>query len=256
MHALTAKRSVMIPVVILCFAFALHVFALEYDRYDDSGDDMLIRLSIVLSPLFVAVFCFMTARYYDNSRIFGRSFVVLCVSYVLVFVGEMVFFYFVDTLAIEQSAQIGELFFLCAYVFLALHMLINIRYFARRLTALQMIVIPVVSASVVISYCAVFVVYGGGDIAHEQFQYNLVFVCASSLILGLCVVSFFVFASTVMTTAWLVLLVGIAIGTVGDLSYNYAYALGTYGFEDVSGPLWNASHVTVAYALYLHRQYI
>lgn len=259
MHAVTVRRGVIIPAAILCAAFALHVFALEYGRYGEDGghnDDMIIRLSIALSPLFVSVFCFMTSRHYGNSRIFGRSFAVLGVSYALVFAGEMIFFHFVDTLGIEWSAQAGESLFLCAYVFLALHMIINVRYFAGKLTVAQKAALFVLPASVVISYCALFMAYGGGDIKYDQFQYNLVFVCASSLILALCVVSFSVFASTIMTVAWFVLLVGIIVGTTGDLSYNYAYALGTYGFEDVSGPLWNASHVMVAYALYLHRQCI
>ena len=89
-----------------------------------------------------------------------------------------------------------------------------------------------------------------------EFYYNLVFVSASSVVLAVTAVAFLVFSDTAMSPAWFALLAGIAIGTVGDLSYGYAYALGVYEFTDVSGPLWSASHFIVVYALYMHQKKI
>ena len=243
------RRDALVPVAILCGSFVLHAAAVHHAA--GGGDDMMIRLSIVLAPLPVAAFCLVTARHYGNSKIFGRSFLVLGASYAAVFAGEVMFFHFVDAHGLAQFARAGETLFLCAYVLLAVHVTINVRYFAGRFTVRQKGMLASVPALVVLAYSAMFL-HSVDHAPAGLFYYNLVFVGASSVVLALTLVAFSVFVGTAMTPVWRALLAGIAVGTVGDLAYNYAYTLGAYEFGDVSGPLWNASHVIVIYALYLH----
>ena len=253
MSRTVGRRDALVPLAILCGSFVLHAVAVHHAA--GGGDDMVIRLSIMLAPLPVAAFCLVTARHYGNSKIFGRSFLVLGASYAAVFAGEVIFFHFVDAHGLAQFARAGETLFLYAYVLLAAHVTINVRYFAGRFTVRQKGMLASVPALVVLAYSAMFL-YNVDHAPAGLFYYNLVFVGASSVVLALTLVAFSVFVGTAMTPAWRALLAGIAVGTVGDLAYNYAYTLGAYEFGDVSGPLWNASHAIVIYALYLHRRNI
>ena len=131
MSSLATKRAAAVPCVILCGVFAL------YAAMAQSGDDDFIRALIVLSPLPAAVFCFLTARHYGNSRVFGRSFLILGVSYAMVFSGEVIFFQLVDTMSLAEFSRIGEALFLASYVLLAAHVMINTRYFAEKYTRIK-----------------------------------------------------------------------------------------------------------------------
>ena len=248
------RRDALVPVAILCGSFALHAVAVHHAA--GGGDNsMMIRLSIVLAPLPVAAFCLVTARHYGNSRVFGRSFLVLGASYAAVFAGEVIFFHFVDAHGLAQFARVGEALFLCAYALLVIHITINVRYFADGFTVRQKWMLALVPALIVLAYSAMFL-HNVNYAPAGLFYYNLAFVGASSVVLALTLLAFSVFVGTAMTPAWRALLAGIAVGTVGDLAYNYAYTLDAYEFGDVSGPLWNASHAIVIYALYLHRRSI
>lgn len=248
------RRDALVPVAILCGSFVLHAVAVHHAAGGD-GSNMMIRLSIVLAPLPVAAFCLVTALHYGNSRVFGRSFLVLGASYAAVFAGEVIFFHFVDAHGLAQFTRAGEALFLGAYVLLAVHVTINVRYFAGGFTVRQKWILALVPVLIVLAYSAMFL-YNVDHAPAGPFYYNLVFAGASSAVLALTLVAFSVFVGTAMTPAWRALLAGIAVGTVGDLAYNYAYTLDAYEFGDVSGPLWNASHAIVIYALYLHRRSI
>lgn len=236
---------------VVCGAFVLHAASLWSDT---EYGYVIIRMSIMLSPLPAAVFCFLTSKFYGYSRVFGRSFAILGVSYTLVLVGEVIFFYFVDTSGLLEFARAGEALFLGSYAMLMLHIIVNVRYFVKSLTTLQKTLAVSIPLLVVLAFSWTFV--GVGNSATEGLYYNLVFVMASSTILALCAVAFLIFWGTAMAPAWLVLFVGITVGTIGDLVYGYSYALDAYEFGNVSGPLWNASHAIVVYALYLHQKNI
>ena len=89
-----------------------------------------------------------------------------------------------------------------------------------------------------------------------DFYYYLSFVTASSIVLGLATVAFTLFRQTALYSAWFVLLIGIAIGTFGDILYNYAATLGVYSYGDFSNVLWIASPLIMVYALYKHQKSI
>lgn len=244
-------RVLAVMAAIVCGAFALHAASLWSGA---EHGDAIIRVSIMLSPLPAAAFCFLTSRFYGYSRVFGRSFAVLGAAYALVFAGEAIFFHFVDTLGLSEFSGIGESLFLGSYAMLMLHIVTNVRYFAKGLTTPQKALVASVPLLVALAFSWAFL--GAADAVTGGLYYNLVFVVASSTILALCVVAFLIFWGTAMGTAWLALLAGIAVGTVGDLVYGYSYALDAYEFGNASGPLWNASHAIVIYALYLHQKSI
>ena len=243
------KKSYQIPAAILAASVGFYLAGTIYELPNMS---LLVRVGIVISPVLVSVACFLTMHNYGHSRIFGKSYALLGIGYMATFVGEMVFFYYVDHLLLREYIMLGDMLIFSSYPFMVGHILINIRYFAHRFEAFQKLLFVVVLAVIFCGYSLI--LYGASLSDPSSFYYYLVFVSASSVVLGLAVIAFTVFRHTALASAWRVLLVGIALGTVGDILYNHASTLGVYDFGDFSNILWIASSPVMVYALYMHRQ--
>ena len=89
----------------------------------------------------------------------------------------------------------------------------------------------------------------------SYFYYTLIFVSLTSLTLGFVIVGFSIFRKTVLFSAWLLLLVGIFLGTIGDIVYYYVQIFGGSWVDNISS-LWIASNMIMIYALYKHQKSI
>jgi hypothetical protein len=79
------------------------------------------------------------------------------------------------------------------------------------------------------------------------------YVAATSLVAAWAIVGFQVFKGTVLGTAWGILLVGLILNAVGDITYVYS---GIYYWDrsNVSTTLWVGGGFLVSYALFKHRK--
>lgn len=242
------RESYRIPVAVLVAGVGIYLLGTVSDL------TLFTRVAIVAAPAAVAVSCIWTSKRYDHSRVFGRSYILLGAGYAVAFAGEMVYFYYVDHLRLAAYAALGDALILSSYPFMMAHIAINVRYFAERLGAVQKLLLAGVPGAILAGYSVVLTVASPDDPA--GFYYYLPFVFASAALLGLASVAFSMFRQTVLISAWFVLLIGITLGTVGDVLYNYASTLGVYSFGDFSNVLWIASQVIIVYALYKHRKSI
>ncbi len=238
-----------IPFLIFGIMMAFHMIV-EFSGLVDLS--IVTSITLVVSPLAVSISCFIIAKIYGMSKVFGKSYLLLGLGFFSVFVGELIYFHFVNTLFYEEYSIMGDFFFLASYPFKIAHIFINICYFVDRLTYSQKYLLCVIPVAIILGYSAV--VFGVGLDDVDEFIYSLIFVITSSIVLALTVVAFTLFRKTVLISAWFVLLIGIAIGTVGDILYNYAYTLGAYSFSSLLPPLWIASSLIMIYALYKHQQ--
>ena len=202
----------------------------------------VIRAAILVLPLATSACCLAAALKYDVSRIFGRSFLVLCVAYAAVFSGEAAYYFYLDPAGIPEHTAV-EALFLASYPLFGLHILINVSYFVREVGRWWLLPCTVTLA-VTLSY----VLWTG---VHPPYLDVLMVACSSAL-LGLAALAFVLFRGTALYKPWLLLLAGILLGTIGDAAYRHAHVLGEYGFEDPSAGLWVASNMVVIYALYRH----
>ena len=202
----------------------------------------VIRAAILVLPLAASVCCLAAALKYNVSRIFGRSFLVLCVAYAAVFAGEAAYYFYLDPAGIPDHAAV-ETLFLASYPLFVLHVLINVSYFVRKVGGWWLLPCTVTLVGTVL-----YVLWTG---AHPPYLDVLTVACSSAL-LGLVALAFVLFRGTALSKPWLLLLAGILLGTVGDVAYRHAHTLGKYGFEDPSAGLWVASCMMVIYALYRH----
>ena len=240
-----------IPFMIFGIMMAFHMIV-EFSGIVDLS--IVSRIILVVSPIAVSISCFIIAKIYGMSKVFGKSYFLLGLGFFSVFAGEITYFHYVDTLLHEGYSIIGDFFFLASYPFKIAHIFINMRYFVDRLTYFQKSLLCVIPVAMILGYSLV--VFSVGLDNADEFAYSLIFVIASSVVLALTVVAFTLFRQTVLISAWFVLLTGIAIGTVGDILYNYAYALGVYSFSSLLHTIWIASSLIMIYALYKHQQSI
>lgn len=212
------------------------------------------RVAIVVTPIAVSISCFMISKNYNHSKVFGKSYFLLGFGYLTTFAGELVFFYYVDYLNFLEYVPLGDILIFSGYPFMMAHIIINIRYFVEKLETFQKIMLVAIPGILLLGYSLVLMSTSLEDT--DDFYYYLFFVSATSIVLGLATVAFTLFRKTAMFSAWFVLLIGIAIGTMGDLLYNYAATLGVYDFGDFSNVLWIASPLIMIYALYKHQKSI
>lgn len=93
---------------------------------------------------------------------------------------------------------------------------------------------------------------------HDQTFYNgllmgIYYVAATSLVSTWALVGFQVFRGTVLGAAWGLLLVGLVLNSVGDITYVYS-SIYYWDRGSVSTALWVAGGIIVTYALYKHRR--
>jgi len=244
------KKSYKIPVMIFAASTGIYLVGI-IESLDLS---LFTRVAIFTTPFLVSISCFLISRNYDHSKVFGKSYLLLGIGHLSIFAGELIFFYYVDYLHFLEYEMLGDILIFAGYPFMMVHIIINVRYFVEKLELFQKLLLITIPGTIILGY---FLVLLGVTLENSgSFYYYFSFVAASSIVLGLAAMAFTLFRQTALTAAWFVLLIGIAIGTIGDILYNYASTLGVYSFGDFSNTLWIASPLIMVYALYKHQKAI
>jgi hypothetical protein len=246
---LNYKMLGLIAGLIAAFQLSLS-FGLAVPISDRFGTTELIQL---VTPLIPSIFAFLVARRYWGSEVFGKAYLALGLAYLMTFIGEIVWNYYVVVLQEEPYPSIADIFFFAWYPFAIYHLVKNSFYFKRRLdisTKIWLTMIPIVIVSVY-SYLA----FESGGLTFD-FYYGLIFVAATSVSLSFAILGASVFRYSVLKTVWLLLVLGIMINSIADVWYYYLEIFGQYDEKHVVNSMWIAGFMIVAYALYKHRKTI
>jgi len=246
------KESYKIILLFLAAGIAIQVSSeIPLEFFESS---LLIRVSIVVLPLAVSISSFVISRIYGGSKVFGKSYFLLGMSYFLFFIGEAIYFFYLDPYQDYTYSTFVQLFFIFSTPFILSHIIINIRYFAEKLEDYQKILLILIPTITILLYS--FLVNISPPEDSSDFYYNLIFVVTSSLMLAFTIVGFTVFRYTALFVPWFLLLIGIFLGTAGDIAYRYTSTFGHYDYGDASTSLWLASSMMMIYALYKHQKSI
>jgi len=214
--------------------------------------NLIPHFLIIIFPLCVSVYSFGISKIYGGSKVFGRSYFALGLGYFAIFLTEILYVYFYD-ISGQYVPVIADYFLFSAYPLLLIHLIINIRYFAERLETFQKVTMVLVPVIFVLAYSLIVFSNPIDDVSY--YYYSLIFVFPSSILLGFVIVGFLLFRQTVLFSSWLLLLVGLSIGTIGDLVYYYVEILNGSWVDNVTS-LWIASYMIMIYALYKHQKSI
>lgn len=247
------RRSYKIPVIICIFAAAVAV-SLKF-QIGMFGAFTVFGMLMVGLPLLTAMASFTVSRKYGNSKIFGRSYFLLSCGFFCIFLGELLYFVYGGKVG-QNVMDLFDYFFLFGYLFSMFHIIINIRYFAEKFYAYQKLIAITIPILIVFGYS--YLVYEN-MYELDYFYFNLIFVSASAVNLGLAVVGFTLFRHTILISAWFLILMGIFVGTIGHLEFRYYHALGLDAFgnvlpENYSVVFWFSSFLILIYGLYKHQK--
>jgi hypothetical protein len=190
---------------------------------------------------------------YSQSRVFGRSFIVLGVGYLLIFVGETIYTIQDFVMHEDPYPSIADLFFMLAYPFIIAHMLINIRYFGSRIKKGSIMWMTGLGVAIFSSYFLLSL--SQSTELNFEFYYGLIFVVLPSISIPITVYGVLLFRGGLIGKAWLILLFGNLANAVGDVWYYHLETLGQYQLNHPVNIFWFFAYWVIVYAIYKHRKY-
>ncbi len=249
------------------------------------------ELIFVLAYAAPAVFSFSVARKRWGSLVFGRAYLSLAIAYGLGAIGAALYDYYQMAGVDNPYPGIPDIFFFLYYIFAIIHLRINTRFGARlgaggRLTRHQKMIIIIIPLAVTSIYAfgllfapAISVT---DSVPDDKEVFNLVpiflentrfdplpesdpsfwkgyfagiyFVAATTAVFAWAIVGAQVFRrSSQLGTPWALLIIGLGLNAVGDVSY-YFTSIYSYDRTNPIIGVWVLGFMIVCYALYLHEK--
>jgi len=221
-------------------------------------DEQQIELSIIAvalsSQLITGIAALLVSRKYKGSRIFGRSYFFLALAFFSVALGETIYNVEVFVYDLDPFPSIADIFFFLLYPFSLAHLVINIRFFKIKNNLKNISWVIALTLSFILSYS--FLAFDALEEFNFDFFYGLIFISGASVIASFGFYAAIAVRKIPLGRAWILLVSGILLGTIGDIWYQYLEILGGYDTSHVVNLFWYASYLVIIYSLYKHYKII
>lgn len=194
------------------------------------------------------------ARKYRGTKIFGRAYFSLAAAFFSVAIGEIIYNVYLFVFDIDPFPSIADVFFFLLYPFSLLHLLINIKFFKVKTSFKNISWIIALTLSILFVYS--YFAYDVIEAFDIDFFYGLIFISGASVITSVGIYGVIVVRKIPLGRAWILLIGGILLGTIGDTWYHYLEILGGYDTDHVVNLFWYASYLVIIYSLYKHYKII
>lgn len=203
----------------------------------------------IINPLAAALMSFYVSKRYLGSEVFGKSYFVLGLGLVMMTLGEITYtiYYYMD---IDPYPSVADVFFFAFYPMAFYHIITNIKFFQPKLDVPTKVIITLVPTLIVGIYSYTSFLNLGE--ANLDYFLGLAFITASAVVLSAGILGARVFRQGVLGVAWLVLVIGIVLTTIGDIWYYYM-GDDAYSLLHPVNLFWYASYMVITYALYKHQ---
>lgn len=248
---LTTSINYKILLLILGFVVGIQVLII---LTSEENADMITTVVSVTNPLAASAACFYVAKKYHNSEVFGKSYLALAIGLFCAGMGDLTYSYYDLVLHEDPYPSIADVFFFALYPFAIYHIIKNVRFFNAKIDIPTKILVIMLPISIVGLYS--FVSYQQLGEANFDFYYGLLFISPSAVLLSTSIIGVRVFRQGLLGIAWLVLVIGILLTTVGDVWYYYLETFEQYSINHPVNLFWYASYMVIAYALYKHQNII
>ncbi|MCV0411670.1 histidine kinase [Nitrosarchaeum sp.] len=211
--------------------------------------DLLVYMFSMSIPASVAIVGFIVARRYTGTLVYAKAYNMLAIAFLFMLFAEFTYFIYEQWLDLEPYPSIADVFFFMFYPMIVIYLIINVRFFAPKLSKLGVLIIISIPLIATSTYLGLTIEdYGSFD-----FFYGIIFVAASSATLGLAIHAASIFRGGLVGTAWLVLVLGITINLIGDVWYYYIEVIESYSLGHPVNLCWYAAYLLILYALYKHK---
>lgn len=274
-----------ILISVLFFAIA-NAFEPQVDSQLD-----FFELVFVLAYAAPAVFCFAVAKRYWPAKVFGKPYLALGIAYAVTAIGAAMFDYYQIVEQVENPyPYYPDLFFAAFYPLAIYHLRTNIHFIRgaqkpelKRSHVALLIILPLGVTSLyafgllvpvefpdveiyddtstlnllprVISHMRFDLMQERDDQFWNGFYAGIYFVAGTTATLAWAIIGAQVFRGSMLGVPWGLLLVGIGLTTVADVSYYYT-SIYYYERENPIIAIWVLGCMIVSYALYLHKKQI
>src|SRR5574338_991086 len=220
----------------------------------EENADLLTTVVSVTNPLAASAAGFYVAKKYLNSEVFGKSYLVLAIGLLSMGFGELTYLYYDFVLHEDPYPSIADVFFFGFYPLGIYHIVKNVRFFNAKIDFPTKILVVILPISIVGLYS--FLSFQQIGEANFDFYYVLIFISVSSILLSSSIIVVRVFRQGLLGVAWLVLVIGILLTTIGDVWYYYLETFDQYTVNHPVNLFWYASYMVITYALYKHQKII
>lgn len=220
---------------------------------EEDADSAITIVSIV-NPLVASIAAFFVAKKYAGTAVFGKAYFALGLGLMMFVLGEFSYLYYDLVLGIDPYPSIADVFFFSFYPLAMFHLVKNIRFFKPKLDSLSKILIVIIPIVIVVIYSVLSYIEIGE--MNFDYYYGLIFIMASATVLSGGLLGARIFRQGVLGIAWLVLVIGILLTTIGDVWYYYLETFGQYELTHPVNLFWWASYMVITYALYKHQDII
>lgn len=250
---LRLTTSINYKVLLLIFGFIVGL-QIYLTSVPEKYAEPIITAVSVINPLAASVAAFYVSRKYHDSKVFGKSYLVLAIGLLSMGLGELTYLYYDFVLHEDPYPSIADVFFFGFYPLVFYHIVKNVKFFNAKIdipTKILIIALPI-SITALYSYLSFQQI---GE-ANFDYYYGLIFITSSSTVLAAGIMGARVFRQGLLGVAWLVLVIGILLTTVGDVWYYYLETFDQYTLIHPVNLFWYASYWVIAYALYKHQNAI
>jgi len=252
--------------IVLGFHFLVNYLG-ESESTMSSSDALVSGFSLII-PISVSIFAFLTSRRYSGALVYSKAYVMLGVAFLLMFFAEVTYIVYDLVLDLDPYPSIADVFFFLFYPLIIAYLIINLKFFAPKISKSGLALIIGMPIIATISYVYLIIApyltettlseFGIFEIIEDfgsfDFYYGIIFIAAASVTLGLAIHTATIFRGGLIGTAWLILVVGIILNLIGDTWYYYSEVTTGYALTDPVNLCWYSSYLLILYALYKHKK--
>ena len=239
-------------IAILVLVISFHVLINYFVVSDDA--DNLVSIFSFLNPLIVAIMGFSVVLKYKRTHVFGKSHLALSFGFLSIFLAELTYMIYDIVFNIEPYPSIADVFFFMLYPLLLVYLFLNIRFFTPKISKRAKIWIIVMPLVVLLGYSILSTTEAELDIFEFDFYYGTIFVYVVTLTLSVAVIGAIIFKEGAIGKAWMILVSGILLLTIGDIWYYNLELFGAYDLVHPVNMFWYAGYWIIIYALYKHKK--
>ncbi len=236
--------------ILLVILFGVIGFQLYLNALLDEADvENSIIVVSVISQLATAVAALVVSKRYWGTHVFGKSYLALSLAFFCVLIGEITYNVYLFVFEIDPYPSIADLFFFLLYPFSFVHLVFNIKFFNPQVKISDKVWVIALAAAITLLYS--YYSFSEMEISFDSL-YGMIFVAGASAITSLAILGTKVLWKIPLGRAWFLLMIGIMLGTIGDVWYQYLEISESYDTSHVVNLFWYASYWVIVYSLYKH----
>jgi|GEM_PF-2654859 hypothetical protein len=236
------------PLIFLSIAISMIIFQLFLYQINDETklNHATMFMSLFSQGILAITSLYMVKRHY-KTEVFGKSYIFLFIGIISVLVGDLMY----NVLLMfnyNPHSFITDGLFIVFYLFMSLHLYMIVKNFKRGFDRKDAVVMFSVILITVLAY-SIFT-YNKIHEFNFDFYYGMIFVFGSAVVAGFAMIGLKTFKKIPLGRPWMIITVGILLGTIADVWYIYADITGFFTLDHGSNQLWYASYFVILYGIF------